>query len=169
LSKTYRINHFITAPEVRLVAEDGQQLGVVTTLEARKKAEELGVDLVEVASSASPPVAKLINYKKFRYQEDRRERSAKKNTHRVEMKELWLGPLIGEHDLLTRVSRGKEFLETGDHVKFTVRFSGREMAHKEFGYKVVDRVRELLADTAEVEKDPQFLGRQLSVTFRPKK
>lgn len=142
---------------------------MVETAEAREKARELGVDLVEIAPNADPPVAKLINYKKLRYQEARREREAKKGTHKVEMKELWLGPFIGDGDLTTRVNRGKQFLLTGDHVRFTVRFSGREMAHQEFGYKVIERVKEMLAEVAEVEKPPVFMGRELGVTFKPKK
>lgn len=169
MAKFYRINNAITAPQVRLLSEAGEALGVVPTAEAKAKAQELGVDLVEIAAAAVPPVAKLINYKKLRYQEDRREREARKGTHKVEMKELWLGPLMGEHDLLTRTNRGKEFLGDGDHVKFTVRFSGREMNHKEFGYKVITQVKGLLADVAEVEKEAVFLGRQLSIQFKPKK
>ncbi len=169
MAKFYRINNAITAPQVRLLSEAGEALGVVPTAEAKAKAQELGVDLVEIAAAAVPPVAKLINYKKLRYQEDRREREARKGTHKVEMKELWLGPLMGEHDLLTRTTRGKEFLGDGDHVKFTVRFSGREMNHKEFGYKVITQVKGLLADVAEVEKEAVFLGRQLSIQFKPKK
>lgn len=169
MAKYYRINNAIIAPQVRLVTADGEALGVVSLAEAKQKADELQVDLVEIAAAATPPVAKLIDFKKYLYQEQRRERESKKKTHKVEMKELWLGPLIGEHDLMTRVNRGREFLKTGDHVKYTVRFSGREMAHRELGYKVTDRVKELLADVAEVEKDPQFLGRQLAITFRPKK
>lgn len=137
--------------------------------EALQKAKDQGVDLVEIAAAATPPVVKLIDHKKYMYQEERKERQAKKGAHKVEMKELWLGPLIGEHDLNTRVSRGKEFLKQGHHVKFTVRYSGREMAHKEFGYKVVDKVKALLIDVAEVEKDAQMLGRQLFVSFKPKK
>jgi translation initiation factor IF-3 len=168
-TRGFRINQGISAPEVRLISENGEQLGVVPTNEARTKAQELEVDLVEIAANATPPVAKLIDFKKHLYQEERREREAKRKAHRVEMKELWLGPLIGEHDLMTRVNRGKEFLGSGDHVKFTIRYSGREMAHKEIGYKVVARVKELLADVAEMEKDPVFFGRQLSMQFRPKK
>lgn len=169
MSKFYRINQAITAPEVRLFSETGEPLGVIATQAARDKAKELGVDLVEVAAQAKPPVAKLINYKKLRYQEEKKERNAKKGTRKVEMKELWLGPFIGEGDLQTRVGRGIEFLKNGDHVRFTVRFSGREMAHQEFGYKVIDKVKEMLKDLAEVEKPPQFFGRELGISFKPKK
>jgi translation initiation factor IF-3 len=168
LSKFYRINSAITAPKVRLISEKGESLGVVDTSEARSKAQDAGTDLVEIAAGANPPVVKLINYKKYRYQEAKKDRLAKRGTHKVEMKELWLGPLIGQHDLETRVNRGREFLESGDHVKFTVKFSGAEMSHKELGYKVLDRVKELLNELGEVEKAPQFLGRQLFVTFKPK-
>lgn len=169
MSKFYRINQGITAPKVRLISEKGEQVGVVDIAEARQKAEELGVDLVEIAPLAKPPVAKLINYKKLRYQEERKEREARRGTHKVEMKELWLGPLIGEHDLETRVNRGRGFLEKSNHVRFIVRFSGREMAHREFGYKVVEKVKVMLSGIAEVEKEAQFLGRELSIAFRPTK
>lgn len=144
-------------------------LGVMDTAAALNLAKEQGVDLVEIAATANPPVAKLIDYKKFIYQEEKKNRQAQKNTHKVEMKELWMGPLMGEHDLQNRAKRGIEFLTGGDHVKFTIRYSGREMAHREIGYKVIDRVKELLSEVAEVEKEPVFLGRQLSIQFKPKK
>jgi len=169
LSKYYRINQAINAPELRVLGEDGSQLGVLSLADAKAKAGELGVDLVEIAPLAKPPVAKLINYKKLRYQEERKEREARKGTKKVEMKELWLGPQIGEHDLQTRVNRGIEFLKSGDHVRFTVRFSGREMAHKEFGYKVLDKVKVMIAEVGEVEKAPMMLGRELFLTIKPKK
>lgn len=169
MSKYYRINQTITAPELRVIGEDGSQLGVLALAEARAKAQELGVDLVEIAPTATPPVAKLINFKKLKYQEERKEREARKGTRKVEMKELWLGPQIGIHDLETRVNRGIEFLKSGDHVRFTVRFSGREMAHKEFGYKVLDRVKEMIQEVGEVEKEPMMLGRELFLTIKPKK
>ena len=168
MSKFYRINNAITAPSVRALAEDGTQIGVMTLAEAKAKALELGVDMVEINSTATPPVVKLINFKKLKYQDEKKEREARKGARRVEMKEFWLGPQIGEHDLLTRVNRGIEYLKDGDHVRFTVRFSGREMAHKEFGYKVLDRVKELVSEVAEVEKEPFLLGRELFITFKPK-
>lgn len=137
--------------------------------EALQKARDLEVDLVEIAPNAAPPVAKLIDYKKYLYQEERKEREARKGAHRVEMKELWLGPLMGDHDLMTRVERGKEFLGNGDHVKFVVRYTGRQMAHREIGYKVIDKLKEFLTEIAEVEKEPVFVGRQLSIQFKPRK
>lgn len=168
MSKFYRINNGITAPEVRVLAGDGSQIGLMPLAEAKAKAAELGVDLVEINGAATPPVVKLINYKKLRYQEEKKEREARKGTKKVEMKEFWLGPQIGEHDLLTRVNRGIEYLKGGDHVRFTVRFSGREMAHKEFGFRVLDRVKELVKEVGEVEKEPFLLGRELFITFKPK-
>lgn len=144
-------------------------LGVVDTVAALNQAKEQGVDLVEITAQANPPVAKLIDYKKFIYQEEKKSRQSQKNVHRVEMKELWMGPLMGQHDLENRVNRGIEFLNAGDHVKFTIRYSGREMAHKEIGYRVIDRIKELLSEVAEVEKEPIFLGRQLSIQFKPKR
>ena len=169
MARNYRINQAIAAPQVRVISESGESLGVLDKSEALKIAEEREVDLVEIAPMANPPVAKLVDYKKFLYQEERKEREARRGTHKVSMKELWLGPLMGEHDLKTRVERGKEFLNSGDHVKFVVRYTGRQMAHREIGYKVIDKLKEMLSEVAEVEKEPVFLGRQLSIQFKPKK
>jgi translation initiation factor IF-3 len=169
LARNYRINKAISAPTVRTISESGEALGVLARDEALRRAEELEVDLVEIAPNADPPVAKLVDYKKYLYQEERKEREARKGAHRVEMKELWLGPLMGEHDLMTRVERGKEFLSTGDHVKFVVRYTGRQMAHREIGYKVLDKLKGLLVDFADIEKEPVFIGRQLSIQFKPKR
>lgn len=169
MARNYRINNAISAPQVRVVSESGESLGVLDKAEALRLAQEQDVDLVEIAPMANPPVTKLVDYKKFLYQEERKEREAKRNVHKVGMKELWLGPLMGEHDLRTRVERGKEFLGEGDHVKFVVRYTGRQMAHREIGYKVIDKLKEMLSEVAEVEKDPVFIGRQLSIQFKPKK
>jgi translation initiation factor IF-3 len=169
LSRNYRINQAIGSPTIRVIGEDGEAIGILSKEEALQRAREAEVDLVEIAPNASPPVVKLIDYKKFLYQEERKEREARRGTHKVGMKELWLGPLMGEHDLVTRVERGKEFLGQGDHVKFVVRYTGRQMAHREIGYKVIDKLKELLAEVADVEKEPVFMGRQLSIHFKPKK
>lgn len=169
MSRNYRINQAIQSPNIRVISEDGTALGILTKEEALQRARESELDLVEIAPHANPPVAKLVDYKKFLYQEERKEREARKGAHKVGMKELWLGPLMGEHDLMTRVERGKEFLGQGDHVKFVVRYTGRQMAHREIGYKVIDKLKELLVEVADVEKEPVFVGRQLSIQFKPKK
>lgn len=125
--------------------------------------------MVEVAPSANPPVAKLIDFKKFKYEENKKLRLSRRGTHESSTKEVWLGPLMSDHDLDTRLKRAKEFLEDGDRVKFTVKFSGREMAHPEFGHRVLGKVKERLVGIANQDGFPKFLGRNLSVGFLPEK
>lgn len=124
---------------------------------------------MEVAPSANPPVAKLIDFKKFKYEENKKLRLSRRGTHESSTKEVWLGPLMSDHDLDTRLKRAKEFLEDGDRVKFTVKFSGREMAHPEFGHRVLGKVKERLVGIANQDGFPKFLGRNLSVGFLPEK
>ena len=124
---------------------------------------------MEVASGATPPVAKLIDFKKFKYEENKKLRLSRRNTHESSTKEVWLGPLMSDHDLDNRIRRAKEFLTDGDRVKFTVKFSGREMAHPEFGHRVLEKTKEKLAGIANQDGQPRFLGRNLSVGFLPEK
>lgn len=137
--------------------------------EARKKAFAEGLDLVEIAGEAKPPVVKLVDFKKFKYEEAKKERVARRKTHEISTKEVWLGPLISPHDLETRLKRAREFLEEGDRVKLTVRFSGREMAHPEFGHQVLKKSEENLADIALKDGEPKFFGRSLVLSFNPTK
>lgn len=122
---------------------------------------------MEVASNANPPVARLVDYKKFKYEESKKLRLSRRNTHESTTKEVWLGPLMSDHDLDNRVRRAKEFLADGDRVKFTVKFSGREMAHPEFGHRVLAKTKEKLDGLANQDGMPKFLGRNLSVAFLP--
>jgi translation initiation factor IF-3 len=133
------------------------------------RAKEEGVDLVEVAPSANPPVAKLIDFKKFKYEENKKLRLSRRGTHESSTKEVWLGPLMSDHDLDTRLKRAKLFLSEGDRVKFTVKFSGREMNHPEFGHRVLGKVKDKLVGIANQDGFPRFLGRNLSVGFLPEK
>lgn len=167
--KFYRLNQNISAPQIRVIDKDGRQLGVLTKEEAIAKARELQVDLVEIAPNAVPPVAKLVDFKKFKYEESKKERLSKKNTRETQTKEIWLGPLMSEHDLETRLNRAKEFLGRQDRVKFTVKFSGREMAHPELGHRLLGRVKENLEDIATMDGLPRMMGRNLSVAFTPGK
>jgi translation initiation factor IF-3 len=154
---------------LRVIDKDGKQVGVLSLEEALARAREEGIDLVEVAPSANPPVAKLIDFKKFRYEENKKQRLSRRNTHESSTKEVWLGPLMSDHDLDNRIRRAKVFLADGDRVKFTVKFSGREMAHPEFGHRVLEKTKEKLVGIALQDGTPRFLGRNLSVGFLPDK
>ena len=134
--------------------------------EALRLARKDDLDLVEVAPNADPPVCRIVDFKKFKYLEAKKERLAQKKIHKTETKEIWLGPLMGNHDLEFRLQRGKDFLQHGDRVKFTVKFSGREMAHPELGHSVLSKVEQLLTDLAVKDGEPRFLGRNLSLSFK---
>lgn len=130
--------------------------------EALAKARELELDLVEIAASANPPVAKLIDYEKFRYQEEKKEQQARKNIHEVELKEIWLSPRIAAHDLETRLKKADEFVAKGNKVKLNVKFKGREMAHPETGYKVTQQALDWFKRRVTVERETKFEGRNLT-------
>ena len=138
-ARHYRINYQITSPQVRLLDEEGKQIGVVTKLEALQKAKELNIDVVQIAANANPPVAKLIDFKKFKYQEAKKERESKKSQKNVGIKEIRLRPFIGQHDFDTRVEKAKEWLGDGNQVKIVVFFKGREITRKEFGFEVMKK------------------------------
>jgi len=140
--------------------EEGKQVGVVSKLEALQKAKELGVDIVEIAPNAKPPVAKLIDYKKFKYLEAKKERESRKSQKNVGIKEVRLRPFIGQHDFDTRVKRATEFLEDGNQVRVSVLFKGREIVRKEFGYDVVKRFIEAL-EKVRVVREARMEGRAL--------
>jgi translation initiation factor IF-3 len=152
-----------------LLGNDNKQIGIVSIREAQEKANEAGLDLVEISPNAQPPVVKIVDFRKFKYEEAKKERVARRNTHETETKEIWLGPLISEHDLENRLRRAKEFLEDGDRVKLTVKFSGREMQHPEFGHEVLNKAKQRLSELAEADGEPKFLGRNLGLAFKPTK
>lgn len=141
--------------------ESGKQIGVVTKLEALQKAKELGIDVVEVAPNAKPPVAKLIDYKKFKYQEAKKDRESKKSQKHVGIKEVRMRPFIGEHDLVTLISRAQGFLKEGNQLKINVIFRGRELARKQFGYDVIRKFIERL-DSAKLVREPHMEGKVLA-------
>lgn len=145
-----------------MINADGTQLGLISKKEALERAKELGLDLIEIAPSANPPVAKLIDYEKFRYQEEKKEQQAKKNAREVELKEIWLSPRIENHDLEVRLKRAEYFIEKGDKVKLNVKFRGREMVHPETGYKVVKQALDWFGEKIEVERETKFEGRNLT-------
>lgn len=148
------------SPQVRLLDENGKQIGVVSKIEALQKAKELGIDVVEIASKANPPVAKLIDFKKFKYQEAKKDREARKSQKNVGVKEVRLRPFIGQHDFDTRVKQGKEFLDEGNQLKISVFFKGREITRKEFGFDVIKKFLGNF-ETIKVVREPHMEGRTL--------
>lgn len=142
-------------PKVRVITHTGEQLGILTIHEAMDKAKEAGLDLVEIVPTAVPPVCKIIDYGKFRYDQTKREKESKKSQHQVKVKELKFSPNISEHDLDVKVRQAKEFLEKGNKVKFTCLFRGREMMHQDLGHKLFSKVMETLEELCVVESAPQ--------------
>lgn len=154
--------------EVRLVKEDGEMLGVVSTREALTMAAEVGLDLVEISPTAVPPVCKILDYGKFKYEAQKRKNEAKKKQKVIEVKEIKMRPGIDTHDYDVKMRAIKSFLEEGDKVKVTMRFRGREMMHQELGLKVLDKVRTELDELIKVESHPKLEGRQMIMTIAPK-
>jgi translation initiation factor IF-3 len=154
---------------VRLVAENGDQLGIKTVMEALKLAEESNVDLVEIAPLAVPPVCKLMDYGKFRYREQKKEHEAKRKQKQIQVKEIKFRPGTDEGDYKIKLGKLIQFLEEGDKAKVTLRFRGREMAHKEFGERLLERVRKDLDAIGLVEQFPKLEGRQMVMVLAPKK
>ena len=154
---------------MRLVADNGDQLGIKTVMEALKLAEEQNVDLVEIAPLANPPVCKLMDYGKFRYREQKKAHEAKLKQKQIQVKEIKFRPGTDEGDYKIKLAKLTQFLEEGDKAKVTLRFRGREMAHKEFGERLLDRVRKDLDAIGLVEQFPKLEGRQMVMVLAPKK
>lgn len=152
---------------MRVIDKDGGQVGVLTLAEALAKAEAVGLDLVEIAPSAEPPVCKIIDFGKYRYQLTKKEKEQKKSQHQVKVKEIKIKPNTDEHDLVTKIKHAKEFIAKGNKVRLTCVFRGREMMHPEFGQRVVRRMCDDLADVATPESPAKMLGRNLSVVLAP--
>jgi len=162
-----RVNRQIRVPKVRVVGADGSQLGVLQTRDALQLAQDQGLDLVEVAPNAVPPVCKIIDYGKFRYEQTKREKESKKTQHQVKVKEIKVKPNIDDHDLDTKIRHAREFLEKGNKVKVTCMFRGREVAYPENGRKVVERLIENLSDVSAVEAPAKMMGRNLFCVLAP--
>ena len=163
------INEQIRDREVRLVGENGEQLGVMSSREAQKIADEAGLDLVKIAPTAKPPVCKVIDYGKYRDELARKEKDAKKKQKTVELKEIRLSPNIEANDLNTKMNNARKFLAKGNKVKITLRFRGREMAHMNSSKHILDDFAEKLADVAIVEKAPKVEGRSIGLVLAEKK
>ncbi|WP_298482409.1 translation initiation factor IF-3 [uncultured Chloroflexus sp.] len=161
------MNNRIRAREVRLIDENGTQVGIVPLREALAMAEERGYDLVEVAPNAVPPVCRLLDYGKFRYEQSKKEREARRNQKQSELKQIRLMPKTDDHDVAVKANQARRFLLAGDKVKFNLRFRGREMAHPEIGRKMLDEIAEQLSDIAVIEQKPLMEGRVLSMLLAP--
>lgn len=168
-SKEMRINEKIRLPEVRLIDDAGNQHGVIAINVALEMAKEAGLDLVEVAPQANPPVCKILDYGKYKFEQEKKLRESKKKQKLVKMKEIRMQPKIEKHDLEFKAKHVKEFLEEGNKVKVTVRFRGRELAHTELGKVVLEKVMEAIDGTFNVDRPPQMEGRFMSMILSPKK
>ena len=164
----HELNEDINDKEIRLIGSEGEQLGIMTPDEALKIADEQGLDLVKISPQAVPPVCKLMNYGKFRFEQSKREKEAKKNQHVVEIKEIRMSPGIDVGDFNTKLKNAQKFIADGNRVKVSVRFRGREMAHTEIGKDLLDRFAEQCAETANLEKGAKLEGRMMSIFLSPK-
>ena len=162
-----RVNRQIRAPKVRVIDKNGKQVGVLAIQQAMALAEADQLDLVEIAPNAQPPVCKIIDYGKFRYQQTKKEKESKKAQHQVKVKEIKVKPNTDDHDLQVKLKHAREFIEKRNKVRITCMFRGREMAHPEVGKKVVMKMIEALSDIATSEAMPKQMGRNLSVTLAP--
>lgn len=163
------INENISAREVRLIGADGEQIGIVSIDEALRVAEEAKLDLVEISADAVPPVCRIMDYGKFKYEASKRAADAKKKTARVEIKEVKMRPKTEEHDFQVKLRNVRRFLENGDKVKVTVMFRGREVTHPEFGAALMERVSTEIGELGLVEMTPRMAGRFMTMVLAPKK
>ena len=164
----HQINEEIRDKEVRLIGEDGAQLGIMSSEEALKIAAEKELDLVKIAPGSNPPVCRVMDYGKYRFEQSKREKEARKNQRVIEVKEIRMSPSIGLNDFNVKLKNGQKFLREGDRVKVTVRFRGREMAHTELGEELLKKFAEECADIGNVDKNPKLEGRNMSMFMSPK-
>lgn len=167
--KFYRTNERIFANTLRVLDTEGKQIGIISKFEALQQAKNQGLDLVEIAPAAQPPVAKIIDFKKFLYQEEKKKREEKKKAKSSETKEVRLGPFMSENDLGVMTRRAREFLESGDKVRMVVVFSGRQITHPEFGHRTLDKALEQLSDISKVERERHLEGKKLIILVSPDK
>ncbi len=166
INKYTRLNGAIRATEMRVIDQDGNQLGILTKAEALKAAQDADLDLVEISPEANPPVAKIVNWGKFNYQRTKQLQKNKRNTKPSELKQMRFGLKISEHDMGVKLKKVSSFLDDGDKVRISVVYRGRELAHKELGNKLMDKIIEKLGENIVTDQSPQFAGRQLSVVIR---
>ena len=163
-----RYDEFITVPKVRVIDQDGENLGVLYTKEAIATAHEVGLNLVEVSPGADPPVCKILDVGKFKYEAQKKAAAARKNQKTQEIKEIKMRPNIDDHDYDTKMKAVQRFIEDGDKVKLTLRFRGRELSHGELGLRLLERVRDDAVDYAKVEQLPKMEGRQMLMVIAPR-
>lgn len=168
INQSVRTNESIRASTLRVIGGDGEQLGIMSRSEALSKAEEAGFDLVEISPNADPPVVKIIDWGKYQYQKMKEQQKNRKNAKTSELKQMRLGLKIGSNDLDIKLRKIRGFLSEGHKVRIQIFFRGREMAHKELGYEMIDRIVKLLEDDATLEQQPQMAGRNLSIVIRSK-
>ena len=164
----HQINEEILDKEVRLIGDEGEQLGIMSAAEALRIATERELDLVKIAPGSTPPVCKIMDYGKFRFEQTKKEKEAKKNLRVIEIKEIRMSPGIDTNDFNTKLKNGQKFLQDGDRVKVSVRFRGREMAHTEIGAQLLKDFAEKCADIANMDKAPKLEGRNMSMFLSPK-
>jgi translation initiation factor IF-3 len=165
----FRINDQIDVPEVRLIADSGEMLGVVSLREAIARADDAGLDLVEVSPTAQPPVCKILDYGKFKYEAQKKANAARKKQRVIEVKEIKMRPSIDDNDYHIKMRKIFAFLEEGDKVKVTMRFRGRELAHQDIAMRVLTRVRDEVGELAKIEQFPRMEGRQMVMVMAPSK
>ena len=168
MKKGPAVNEQISSPQVRLIGADGENAGVTDTEEAIQQANAVGLDLVEISPNSDPPVAKIMDYGKYKYEAQKKKSEARKKQSVIVVKEIKIRPGIEEHDYQVKMRSMNRFLGDGDKVKVTLRFRGREMAHHELGAKILDRVQEDLEGIAKVEQFPKMEGRQMTMVFAPR-
>ena len=163
-----RVNDLIRVSRVRLIDEEGNQAGVVSTKDALYKAEQVGLDLVEISPNVDPPVCKILDFGKFRYERQKQKKLNKKKQHIIQVKEIRIRPNTGDHDLLTKLNKAQKFIAAGAKLKVTVMFRGREMARKEAGMDLLKRVTDILEDVAKIDKEASMEGRRMSIILSPR-
>ena len=163
-----RVNEEIRVPQVRLIDQDGEMLGVMTARDALLRAYDAGLDLLEISPNAVPPVVKILDYGKYKYEQQKKANEARKKQKTVEIKEIKVRPNIDDHDYDVKMRAMKSFIGEGDKVKVTLRFRGREMAHQDLGIKVLERIRNELGETIKVEQMPRLENRQMIMVLAPK-
>ena len=162
-----RANHRINSPEVQVIASSGENLGILNTNEAIAKAKEEGLDLIEIAPNAHPPVCKIIDMGKFKYDAQKKANKAKKKQKKIELKEIKLRPVTEIHDYNFKLKNALKFLSKGDKVKFTIRFKGREMQHSNLGHELMNKIKEDIVSHGKVELNPKFDGKQIIMVIQP--
>ena len=169
INQKIRTNEQIRASELRVIGESGEQLGIMSRADALKAAEEAGLELVEISPNADPPVAKIVDWGKYQYQKMKEQQKNRKNSKQAELKQMRFGLKIGSGDLDIKLRKIRSFLEAGHKVRIQIFYRGREMAHKELGYELIDKIVALLDEDAILEQKPQMAGRNLSIVVRSKK